>query len=374
MFPIHNSSLRINAKRLAIGCFALPFLAGCAALGTSTEPSTATGSGNGSVSQAPTNVSSSPSGFSVQPETSASLGFPTGTIDASGTVGRYQVGPRYNLNGAVITPVENLEYSQRGVAGWYGDGFEGATTANGEVLKSDLRTFAHRTLPFGTIARITNVTNGRNVIARVNDRGPIQPDRLIDVTTRIAQELGFNEAGRANVQVQVLEVETRRVASLTGGQIGVSSASLPVAYASGGGSTINTAALAPAPVTSAFPSSTSSVTSTTTTTTTLAPLAPPTPISGAGSASASVFASPSSATAGGLVYVQAGTFCDRANALRLEGTLQSIGAVLVEPVNLGGQQCLRVRVGPYGSESEARIVLGRVVAAGATDAIIRRVN
>jgi len=108
----------------------------------------------------------------------------------------------------------------RGVAGWYGEGFEGATTANGERLNSSLRTIAHRTLPFGTVVRVVNTANGRGVVARVNDRGPIQTDRLIDVTTRISQELAFNDAGRANVQVEVLEAETRRVADLTGGVIG----------------------------------------------------------------------------------------------------------------------------------------------------------
>ena len=75
--------------------------------------------------------------------------------------------------------------------------------------------------------------------------------------------------------------------------------------------------------------------------------------------------------AGGGVFIQAGSYSDQANAVRIQGLLQNIGPVQVTPANVNGRTFWRVRVGPYGSESEARIVLGRVIAAGATDAELR---
>ena len=126
--------------------------------------------------------------------------FPEATIDPNGSVGRYQVGPSYGQTALKLSHVKTSAI-EMGMAGWYGNGLDGAVTANGEKLNSQLRTFAHRTLPFSTIARLTNTATGRSVVARVND-DPIETDRLIDVTTRIAQELGFNQTGRAQVFVE----------------------------------------------------------------------------------------------------------------------------------------------------------------------------
>ena len=274
---------------------------------------------------------SAPSGFGVQPQPAQNT-FPEATIDPNGAVGRYQVGPSYSLNGAQIIPQEDLDYREMGMAGWYGNGLDGAVTANGEKLNSQLRTFAHRTLPFSTIARLTNTATGRSVVARVNDRGPIETDRLIDVTTRIAQELGFSQAGRAQVLVEVLEAETRTVANLTGGRLG----EVP--------SVSNT---------SSFQNQAPTVNQRSTSQATVRP-------------------SPQSVS--GPVVIQAGSFSDQGNALRLQATLSPIGQVRIQPLNINGRPFWRVIVGPYGTESEARIVLGRVVAAGATDAILQRVQ
>ena len=308
-----------------------------------------------------TSTQTQTNGFSLQnPSISATpqlSDFPEGILDLAGTVGRYQVGPSYTLNGLTITPSEQLTLSQIGMAGWYGDGFEGATTANGEVLKDDLRTFAHRTLPFGTIARLTNLANGHTVVARVNDRGPIEEDRLIDVSTRITQDLSFGDESSARVQLQVLEDETRRFAQLTGGIIQTPANSGAVGGSGDTAPSSTPTAIAPVPVT---------------------------PVAAAPSAAAPVASEPASSPASssaalsgtllnpGQVYVQAGTFCDQVDAARLQALLQPIGTTNVQATSINGEPCFAVIVGPYSDESDARIALGRIVAAGAMDASIRR--
>ena len=98
---------------------------------------------------------------------------------------------------------------QEGVASWYGPGFHGKRTANGEVYDQYELTAAHQTLPLGTRVMVTSLTNGRAVEVRVNDRGPFADGRLIDVSRKAARELGFEEKGTARVRVEVLPDETR---------------------------------------------------------------------------------------------------------------------------------------------------------------------
>lgn len=87
-------------------------------------------------------------------------------------------------------------------ASWYGPGFHGNLTANGEVYDQWGMTAAHKTLPFGTRLRVTNVDNGRSAVVRINDRGPFIPGRELDLSRGAADELGF--AGVATVRVQEL--------------------------------------------------------------------------------------------------------------------------------------------------------------------------
>jgi len=87
-----------------------------------------------------------------------------------------------------VPKVENLH----GVASWYGQEFAGRTTANGEIFDPLLLTAAHRTLPFGTRVRVTNLANGRRVVVRINDRGPFKKGRVIDLTPAAARVLGFD--------------------------------------------------------------------------------------------------------------------------------------------------------------------------------------
>ena len=80
-------------------------------------------------------------------------------------------------------PASNLKHLGVGIASWYGPGFYGRRTANGEILQKGAFTAAHRTLPFGTIVRVTNLENGRYVNVRINDRGPFKYHRVIDSPT-----------------------------------------------------------------------------------------------------------------------------------------------------------------------------------------------
>ena len=93
----------------------------------------------------------------------------------------------------------------RGAASWYGPGFYGRTTASGERLRKGTLTAAHRTLPFGTRVRVTNLNNGRSVIVRINDRGPFRYHRVIDLAHGAAQELRMMKAGEVPVRLEVIE-------------------------------------------------------------------------------------------------------------------------------------------------------------------------
>lgn len=90
---------------------------------------------------------------------------------------------------------------EEGLASWYGPGFAGRLTANGEVFNPNELTAAHKTLPFGTRVRVTSVRNGRSVVVRINDRGPFKPGRIIDLSRAAAEAIGMVGSGIARVTV-----------------------------------------------------------------------------------------------------------------------------------------------------------------------------
>lgn len=92
-----------------------------------------------------------------------------------------------------------------GQASWYGPGFYGNRTASGEVFRPGTLTAAHRSLPFGTRVRVTNLWNGRSTVVRINDRGPFHGGRIIDLAHGAAQELGVTASGVADVKLEVLQ-------------------------------------------------------------------------------------------------------------------------------------------------------------------------
>src|SRR3982075_743951 len=116
--------------------------------------------------------------------------------------GTYRVGKPYTVAGRVYVPEEDTGYREEGMASWYGDDFHGRLTANGEVFDMASLTAAHPTLPMPSYARVTNLSNGKSLIVRVNDRGPYHGNRLIDVSNRAAELLEFKGNGVARVRVE----------------------------------------------------------------------------------------------------------------------------------------------------------------------------
>lgn len=117
--------------------------------------------------------------------------------------GRQLVGKPYTVRGQVYTPQENpVGYVAQGTASWYGSDFHGRLTANGEIFSANAISGAHPTLPLPSYVRVTNLDNGRSLLVRVNDRGPYLHGRVMDLSHRAADILGYVNRGMGNVQVQ----------------------------------------------------------------------------------------------------------------------------------------------------------------------------
>ena len=123
---------------------------------------------------------------------------------------RYVVGAPYQVGGLWRYPLESFTLNETGIAVVTS---KGGATANGESFDAANLAIAHRTLQLPAIARITNLENGRQVVVRVNDRGPADPARLVGVTRRVAELLGAANASAFRVRVQVLEGESRQLAA-----------------------------------------------------------------------------------------------------------------------------------------------------------------
>ncbi len=128
----------------------------------------------------------------------------------------YKIGKPYKVDGKWYTPAPVDRYAESGVSSWYGHGFHGLPTANGEIFDQYKLTAAHKTLPLPSILKVTNLDNGRTVNVRVNDRGPFVGDRLIDVSYRAAQVLGFDAKGLTRVKLEYLPQESQ-IAALQAG-------------------------------------------------------------------------------------------------------------------------------------------------------------
>jgi peptidoglycan lytic transglycosylase len=139
----------------------------------------------------------------ASPPAGSSGGYPEGR-----GIGAYRVGSPYEIKGVWYYPAVDYNYDRTGVASWYGEEFEGRLTANGEIFDLNGLTAAHTTLPMPSIVQVTNLENGRSLQLRVNDRGPFVDGRLIDVSRRAAQLLGFENQGTTRVRVTVLKDES----------------------------------------------------------------------------------------------------------------------------------------------------------------------
>ncbi len=116
--------------------------------------------------------------------------------------GRYKVGDPYQVGGRWYQPREQPDYDRIGVASWYGSDFHGRKTANGEIFDMHALTAAHPTLPMPSYAYVTNLSNNRTILVRINDRGPYVGDRVIDLSRKSADVLGLRAGGTGRVRVR----------------------------------------------------------------------------------------------------------------------------------------------------------------------------
>jgi rare lipoprotein A len=272
--------------------------------------------------------------------------------------GGYKVGKPYQINGVWYYPAEDFNYNETGIASWYGPGFHGKKTANGDTYDQNDITAAHRTLPMPSIVKVTNLDNGRVLKVRVNDRGPYAHGRIIDLSRRSAQLLGVEKTGTARVKVEILAEESRQLVASKGGNVeanppGVSAAprdsvaaqSLPPP--SGGKGSAGKDNLpqqaAPPPVNRHK----------------VEPL-PDLRVQ-------DVHTVPVSQTN---LFVQAGAFSRFDNANKVKAKLSTLGSVNIMQHDSGGQPMFRVRVGPIQTTKEADAMLERVVSTGYPEARI----
>ena len=129
-------------------------------------------------------------------------------IKAVNTVKPLPMPPPRPIADKTALPSKLIQVVQ-GAASWYGPGFYGRTTANGESFRKGTLTAAHRTLPFGTKVRVTNLNNGRSVVVRINDRGPFRYHRVIDLAHGAAQELQMMKAGEIPVRMEIVDQEPK---------------------------------------------------------------------------------------------------------------------------------------------------------------------
>jgi rare lipoprotein A len=238
---------------------------------------------------------------------------------------RYKVGSPYTIAGKRYVPVERFRHVETGRASWYGPGFHGRKTANGEIFDQHAMTAAHKTLQLPSIVRVTNIGNGRRAILRVNDRGPYHGDRIIDLSEAGAIALGFKRYGTAMVRVEVMEDASREVASKA--QAGASVSALERIRARVAGDDSHRIESGPA----------------------FAPI-------GRDVGNASVTE--------GLAFVQAGAFGEIANARKLAAALRPYGAADITPSFEGQQRVYRVRLGPYANVQDAERALADLSANG----------
>ncbi len=112
----------------------------------------------------------------------------------------------YGVKGVVYYPLENSKgFSQKGLASWYGKRFHGEYTSNREQFNMYSLTAAHKTLPFNSLVRVTHLESGKEIVVRINDRGPFVKNRIIDLSYKAAKLLGLVKEGIAKVRISIIE-------------------------------------------------------------------------------------------------------------------------------------------------------------------------
>ncbi len=289
---------------------------------------------------------------------------PPGPITSKGV---YKVGNPYQIEGTWYYPAVDYQYSETGIASWYGPQFHGRDTANGERFDMNMLTAAHRTLPLPSFVRVTNLDNGRSLVLRVNDRGPFARGRIIDVSRRAAQLLGFEVQGTARVEVAILAKESQAIAArMQGGGTQVVSADSPLTVERLPTVAVSSETLPPPPGAKAAADRPvralpGSQPATPQTPAAIETQDIPNPVVGV------VSTVPPQVTQ---IYVQAGAYGVYQNAYRTQAMLSGIGNVDISQVLVDNRDLYRVRVGPIGNVDQADAILEQVIGAGYNDARI----
>lgn len=277
----------------------------------------------------------------------------------------YKIGKPYKIKEITYRPRVDYQYQETGIASWYGSDFHGRSTANGEIYDMNALTAAHRTLPLPSFVRVTNLDNGRSINLRVNDRGPFAQNRIIDVSRRVAQLLGFYRKGTAKVRVEILARESRALAARLTGTIQVAAVDTPITIVRLPKPAVSSEILPPPPGASIASASVSP---------------PPSPVppgaTGDGAESVTDAAEPKlgvvsvQEVAPTLLFIQAGAFSFFENANRARAKLSMLGPVGIFSVLVDGKDLFRVRVGPLNSIANADQMLEWVIRRGYSDSRI----
>ncbi|MEQ8344737.1 MAG: septal ring lytic transglycosylase RlpA family protein [Sneathiellaceae bacterium] len=300
------------------------------------------------------------------------------TPELAGLGGIRKIGKPYQIAGIWYHPKEDPSYDETGIASWYGPGFHGKSTANGEKFDQHRISAAHTTLPMPSLVQVTNLDNGRSLIVRVNDRGPFAHGRIIDMSRRGAQLLGFERTGTAKVRVRALrddEIGEVRMAqggapnpaSVSQAAVGLTPPELQSPIVSSPRGVVTAEVLAPPPD-SGPPTGAAAVAS-----------VKPDPQSPAAVAARKAMIADvdlektlakGKAEPNAAIFVQAGAFTNRENAARLTDKLGSLASAAVSPALIQGVEFYRVRLGPIPDVATADRLLDQLEKLGHSGARI----
>ncbi|MBM08330.1 MAG: hypothetical protein CMF69_01950 [Magnetovibrio sp.] len=276
----------------------------------------------------------------------------------------YKIGKPYQIDGIWYYPKEDYQYDETGIASWYGRKFHGRKTANGEIYDMNAVTAAHKTLPMPSYARVTNLENGRSLVLRINDRGPFARSRIIDLSRRSAQLLGFQRQGTAKVRVQILASKSRALKANLKGQEEIRQIGSPITVKRIPKASVATESLplipgskvsAPKTITPRSISENNEMKN-------RKRQAPPDE-----QLTGNIVVKPVEETN---IFVQAGAFKLYENANKVQAHLSNVGPVTISSVLISGQDLFRVRIGPLNGINAADKMLESVAQAGYSSAKI----
>ena len=282
-----------------------------------------------------------------------------GGAENTQSAGLYKVGNPYQIKGVWYYPAVDYAYDETGIASWYGPGFHGKKTANGEIYDQNGVTAAHRTLPLPSRVRVTNLENGRSIVLTINDRGPFAHGRIIDLSKRAAQLLDVIQKGTAKVRVSILEDESRALATRYQNAKSLAETGTPITVDKLPKAAVSESTLPP-------PGSSETVAAPPVNEPAQTPVEPSTGTSQTASAS-SVDIVPITESN---LYVQAAAFGVYQNANAAQAQLSTLGSVHMTQALVNGADYYRVRLGPFASVAEADQILESVISSGFPDARI----